>query len=124
MSIQKQKPLEGYKLDHATIKRISTDRLKSHIKKIHLKKNSYVCGCCCEFIFDIYSSSEEDRKKGEEEYLAVKRYLHFVVMELKSRSDYQEVIDKRALKTEKRKLKMENKGDQHLKKSKRKGRKS
>lgn len=115
MSISNKK-IESYKLDHETIQRINSRRLKKHADDIYSLDRSYYCGCCGEATYDIYDNHEDER----EEHQAVKRYLHFIVKTLKSKPDYKDMIKEEAEKRFARKERQKNKGSQKLSKSKRK----
>lgn len=114
MNIENEKKLETYKLDHNTIKSLTTIRLKQHLDKVKKIKNEH----SVYEPFIIYNSDNEMQSVPKESYLAIKRYVYFITQELKYRVDYSEVINQV---TEKRKQSIERrktKGCQHLKSQK------
>jgi hypothetical protein len=110
LNIEKNNQLENYKIEHNAIKNLSTRRLKEHLDYVkELKRDFDVY----EYIDRAIFVSSEDKK---ELYLSIKRYAFFIFQELKSRADYNDVLNDIL---EKRKNK-KNKGCQHLNKQKKK----
>lgn len=118
MSIQNQKKLEEYKLEHNIIKKMNVRRLKKHLDSLYIYEGRYRDPFTYLPKFEVYSEIDTDKEK--EEFLALKRYIHFIKTELKSRDDYKTVISDLNLKREQKKKRSKSKGNKHLKKSKRK----
>lgn len=122
MSIKNQNtPLENYKLSHETIQRINAKRLKVHTQKIYQLDRSYYCGCCGMASYDIYDSHSKEHYEAEKaKHEAIKRYLHYVVGQLKAKPDYEQALNDLSESRERKIKRAKNKGVQNKSKSLRK----
>lgn len=89
MSIQKEHYINGFKLPHNVIKKMSAARIKNHLKFLRQRRRNYFCDCCATPYYELYDSCANEK----EELQVLEKYIKFIQKEFYSRSNALDYLD-------------------------------